>query len=120
MSFAAAAATTVDFSSFHLSHSSSSFYLCHSHLGHVLSSHLIFLASIRALRNLKTDISNYSGCKLAKFFALPFNQNIYVSSSPFALIHSDVWGDLLMLPKNKGLDIMLLLLMTILVIVGFI
>ena len=87
MSFAAAAATTVDFSSFHLSHSSSSFYLCHSHLGHVLSSHLIFLASIRALRNLKTDISNYSGCKLVKFFALPFNWSIYVSSSLFDFIH---------------------------------
>ena len=51
------------------------------------------MASTRALRNLKTcDISDCSGCKLSKFSALPFNQSIYVSSSPYDLIHSDVWG----------------------------
>ena len=89
----AAAATTVDLSSFRLSISSSSFYLWHSRLGHVSSSRLRFLASTGALGNLKTcDISDCSGCKLAKFSALPFNRSIYVSSSPFDLIHSDVWG----------------------------
>jgi hypothetical protein len=47
---------------------------------------------MRALGNLKTfDISDCSGCKLAKFFALPFNRSISVSSLPFDLIHSDVW-----------------------------
>jgi len=46
-----------------------------------------------ALENLQTcDISNCNGCKLAKVFVLLFNQSIYVSSSPFDLIHSDVWG----------------------------
>jgi hypothetical protein len=46
-----------------------------------------------ALGNLQTcDISNCSGCKLVKFFALPFNQSIYVSSSPFDMIYHDVWG----------------------------
>jgi len=45
VSVVAAIATTIDLSSFHLSPSSSSFYLWHSHLGHVLSSHLRFLAS---------------------------------------------------------------------------
>jgi transposase InsO family protein len=51
------------------------------------------LASTGALGNLKTcDISDCSGCKLAKFSALPFNRSISVSSSPFDLIHSDVWG----------------------------
>ena len=50
---AAAATTTVDLSSFRLSLSSSSFYLWHSHLGHVSSSHLRFLASIGSLRNLQ-------------------------------------------------------------------
>ena len=85
--------TTVDLSSFHLSFSSSSFYLWHSHLGHVLFSRLRFLASTWALGNLKTyDISDCSGCKLAKFSALPFNRSISVSSSPFDLIRSDVWG----------------------------
>jgi len=87
----AAATTTVDLSSFCLSLSSSSFYLWHSRLVHVLSSRLRFLASIRALENLKTcDISDCSGCKLAKFSALPFNRSISVSSSPFDLIHFDV------------------------------
>jgi len=70
----AAATTTVDLSSFHLSPSSSSFYLWHSHLGHVSSSRLRFLASTGALGNFKTcDISDCSGCKLVKFSALPFN-----------------------------------------------
>jgi hypothetical protein len=88
---AAAATTTVDLSSFRLSISSSSFYLWHSHLGHVSSSRLRFLASTGALGNLKTcDISDCSGCKLAKFSALPFNRSISVSSSPFDLIHFDV------------------------------
>jgi len=50
-----------------------------------------FLASTRALKNLQTcDISDYSGCKLAKLFALPFNRSISIYSSPFDLIHSDV------------------------------
>ena len=51
-----------------------------------------FLASIGALGKLQThDVSDCSGCELAKFSALPFNQSIFVSSSPFDLIHSDVW-----------------------------
>ena len=67
------AATSVDLSSFRLSHSSI-FYLWHSRLGQVLSSHVRFLASIGVLENLQThDISYCSGCKLAKFSALPFN-----------------------------------------------
>jgi len=90
---AIAATTTVDLSSFHLSLSSSSFYLWHSRLGHVSSSRLRFLASTGALGNLKTyDISDCSRCKLAKFSTLPFNRSISVSSSSFDLIHSDVWG----------------------------
>jgi len=90
---AVAATTTVDLSSFRLILLSSSFYLWHSRLGHVSSSHLRFLASIGALENLKTcDISDCSGCKLAKFSALPFNQSISVSFSPFDLIHSNIWG----------------------------
>jgi len=76
-----------------LSLSSSIFYLWHSCLDHVSSSRLKFLTSTGALENLKTcDISDCSGCKLAKYFALPFNQSISVSSSPFDLIYSDVWG----------------------------
>jgi hypothetical protein len=78
---AAAAAAAADLSSFRLSLSSSSFYLWHSLLGHVSSSRLRFLASTGALGNLKTcDISDCSGCKLAKFFVLPFNRSISISS----------------------------------------
>jgi hypothetical protein len=77
----AAAAAAADLSSFRLSLSSSSFYLWHSRLGHVSSSRLRFLASTGALENLKTyDISDCSGCKLAKFSTLPFNRSISVSS----------------------------------------
>ncbi|TXG60844.1 hypothetical protein EZV62_012207 [Acer yangbiense] len=88
-----AAAFGVDLSSFRLSSSSSSFYLWHSHLGHVSASHLKYLASTGALENLQThDIFYCSGCKLAKFSTLPFNQSISSSLSPFDLVHSDVWG----------------------------
>ena len=58
---AATAINTIDLSSFRLSVSSSSFYLWHSCLGHVLSSRLRFLASTGPLGNLKTcDISDCS------------------------------------------------------------
>jgi hypothetical protein len=59
------------------------------------------LASTGALGNLKTcDISDCRGCKLAKFSALPFNRSISISSSPFDLIHSDVWGPSLVTTKG--------------------
>ena len=38
------------------------------------------------------DSRDCSGCKLTKFFALPFNQNIFIFYSPFDLIHSNIWG----------------------------
>jgi hypothetical protein len=119
VSVAAAATITVDLSYFHLSPSSSSFYLWNSRLRHVSSSRLRFLASIEPLENLQTcDISDCSGCKLENFSALPFNRSISISSSPFDLIHSDVWGPL-MLPQKVGLDIIFHLLMIILVIIEF-
>jgi len=84
-----------------LNPSSFSFYLWHSCLRHVSSSRLRFLASTETLENLKTyDISDCSGSKLAKFSALPFNQSISVSSLPFDLIHSDVWGPSLVATKE--------------------
>ena len=68
-----AAATIVDLSSFHLSPSSSTFYLWHSRLGHVSFSRLKFLASTRALGKLQThNVSNCSRCKLAKLSTLSF------------------------------------------------
>ena len=87
------AASTPDLSSFCLNKDSSSFYLWHSRLGHVSAPRLKFLASKGCLGNLHAhDISDCSGCKLAKFTALPFNPSISFSTAPFQLIHSDVWG----------------------------
>ena len=84
---------TIDLSYFCLSPSPYSFCLWHSRLGHISFSRLKFLASTRDLGKLQTqDVYDYSGCKLAKFLALPFNRSVYVSSSPFDLIHSNVWG----------------------------
>lgn len=82
---------TIDLSSFYLNSSSSSFYLWHSCLTHVSSSRLKYLASTRALGKLQTnDISNYCGCKLAKFPALPFSKSVSTSYAPFDLVHFDV------------------------------
>ncbi|GJR10326.1 retrovirus-related pol polyprotein from transposon TNT 1-94 [Tanacetum coccineum] len=38
------------------------------------------------------DISDCSGCKLAKFSALPFSNSVSSFNAPFDLVHSDVWG----------------------------
>ena len=63
-------ASSVDLSSFRLSSSSSSFYLWHTRLGHVSASSLKYLAFTEKLGDLQThDISDCSGCKLAKFSA---------------------------------------------------
>ncbi|TXG53094.1 hypothetical protein EZV62_022263 [Acer yangbiense] len=60
-----------------------------------------FLVSTGALGNLQShDISDCSGCKLAKFSALPFNQSISSSLAPFDLVHSDVWGPSLVATKG--------------------
>ncbi|GJX06509.1 gag-pol polyprotein [Tanacetum coccineum] len=87
------ASSSVDLSSFWLNHSSSPFYLWHSRLGHVSGSRLRFFASTGALEKLDAhDISDCSGCKLAKFSALPFDNSVSSSNAPFDLVHSDVWG----------------------------
>ncbi|GJU32336.1 uncharacterized mitochondrial protein-like protein [Tanacetum coccineum] len=87
------ASSSVDLSSFWLNHSSSTFYLWHSCLGHVSRSRLRILASTGALGKLDTHyISDCSGCKLAKFSAQPFSNSISSSTAPFDLVHSDVWG----------------------------
>ena len=88
-----AAATRVNLSSFHLTPSSSKFYLWHSRLGHVSGSRLHFMRNSGVLGDLSADdISDYSGCKLGKFSALPFYPSTSTSIAPFDLIHSDVWG----------------------------
>ncbi|CAL8092397.1 unnamed protein product [Prunus armeniaca] len=86
-------ASSIDLSSFCLSPKSSNFYLWHSRLGHVSGSRLKYLVSTGALGNFNChDISDCSGCKLAKFSALPSTRSSSISLAPFDLIHSDVWG----------------------------
>nr|GEU55251.1 Gag-Pol polyprotein [Tanacetum cinerariifolium] len=73
----------------------------HSWLGHVFGSHSRFLASTGAPGKLDAhDISGYSGCKLEKFSALPFSNNISSSTAPFDIVHFDVW-DLLPYPQKE-------------------
>jgi transposase InsO family protein len=80
-------------SSFCLDQNSSPFYLWHSRLGHISSERLHLLLKSGLLGNISaSDISECSGCKLAKMSALPFNRSSSVSTSPFQLVHTDLWG----------------------------
>ncbi|GKA41232.1 uncharacterized mitochondrial protein-like protein, partial [Tanacetum coccineum] len=50
-------------------------------------------SSTGALGKLDThDISDCSGCKLAKFSAVPSSKSVSSSNAPFDLVHFDVWG----------------------------
>lgn len=112
-------ASSVDLSSFRLNPSSSSFYLWHSHLGHVSTSRLKYLVSTKALGDLKPhDIFDNSSCKLVRFYALSFHNSILLCYT-FDMIHSDTWGPSHVITKG-GLVIVFLLLMITIVIVGFI
>lgn len=80
-------------SAFHLKKQLTLFDFWHSRLGHVSSSRLKYMLSAGLLGSVPySDISDCKGCKLAKFSALPFNKSTTVSSAPFDLIHSSVWG----------------------------
>ena len=60
------------------------------------------MASIGALGKLQTDdISDFCGCKLSKFPALPFIKSVSTFHAPFDLVHSDVWG-LSLVPTKSG------------------
>lgn len=59
------------------------------------------MPSIIALGKLQTsDISDYYGCKLAKFSALPSNKSVSISHAPFELIYYDVWGPSTIITKS--------------------
>lgn len=67
------------------------------------SSRLKYLASTWALGKSQTnDISDYCGCKLVKFPALPFNKIVSISYAPFDLVHSDVWGPSSVITKDES------------------
>lgn len=53
----------------------------------------MYLVSSRHLGHVELEKSSYCiSCKLAKQARLPFNKSETISSSPFDLIHSNVWG----------------------------
>ncbi|KAG5528833.1 hypothetical protein RHGRI_029481 [Rhododendron griersonianum] len=85
--------TSTALSSFSLDEKSSSFYLSHSRLGHLSSERLKLLVQSGFLGNISiSDIFECSGCKLAKMSALPFNKSTLFSTSPFQVVHTDLWG----------------------------
>lgn len=64
----------------------------HSRLGHISSSRLNSLISSGVLGSVQKEKLDCVSCQLAKHHALPFNNNDSISSAPFDLIHSDIWG----------------------------
>ncbi|GJT58683.1 gag-pol polyprotein [Tanacetum coccineum] len=60
---------------------------------HAIASSSVDLSSFGALGKIDAhDISDCSGCKLAKFSALPFSNSVSSFNAPFDPVHSDVWG----------------------------
>jgi hypothetical protein len=61
-------------------------------LGHASISRVHSLAICGQLGFVGSESFDCVACQLGKQSALPFNKSDYVSSSPFDLVHSDVWG----------------------------
>ena len=72
--------------------SSPSFGIWHSRLGHVSLGRLRFLVSKGVLGPTINEHLDCQSCQLAKQPALSFNKSTSVSSMPFELVHSDIWG----------------------------
>ena len=66
--------------------------LWHSRLGHASISKVKQLVSRGLLRSFSNKIFDCMPCQFGKQTALPFNNSVSQSLSPFDLIHSDVWG----------------------------
>ena len=61
--------------------------LWHRCLGHISESRLKSLFHSGAL---EPPLLLCTGCKLAKHLALPFNNSLFQTTSPFQLVHSDI------------------------------
>ena len=56
------------------------------------SSRLSSLISSGVLGNVDVNKVDCQSCQLAKFHALPCNNNESISQAPFDLVHSNIWG----------------------------
>jgi len=66
--------------------------LWHSRLGHAFVSQVSSLATSGQLVSVGSESFDCVACQLGKKSALPFHKSDSVSSAPFDLVHSDVWG----------------------------
>jgi len=74
----------------------------HRHLGHLSGLRLSTLVGRGVLGPVSGDAALHCmGCKLGKQLQLPYPSSDSVSQRPFDLIHSDVWGLLLLSPKGS-------------------
>ena len=65
--------------------------LCYSYIGHASLSRLQLLASQGHLGSISFQKFDCMFCEFGKQTKLPFNNSDSFSSTPFDLVHSDVW-----------------------------
>lgn len=88
-------------------------------LAHIYEYNLKNLASNGKLGKVALFDSDCISCQLGKHHALPFNNSDSFATTPFDLIHSNIWGPF-PIPTMKDLVILLFSLMIFLDIYGFI
>ena len=64
----------------------------HARLGHLLGSKLGSLIFNSCLDPVKPEHFDCVSCQLSKYHALPFSNSNSIFSTPFDLIHFDIWG----------------------------
>ena len=90
-----------------------------SRLGHAFLPQVQLLASQGHLGSIDLKSFECVSCHLGKQIHLSFNKNGSLSSTPFDLVHFDIWGPALV-PTEGGFVILLFFLMIILVILEYI